>query len=126
MGLFKKARNETGATLDASLSKGANESGRAETQRAQSAASRLLLESEQGSVGSHETQPIEGVSIELYAQISRSAANAGGPPSRAFEIASERGVPQAAWDAAVFGWNQRMQSNPSLAERFNALWREAS
>jgi hypothetical protein len=126
MALFKKARNETGVTLDATLSKGADESRRAETRRAQAAASRLLLESKQGVISAAETQPIDGVPIELYAQISRLAANTGGPPSCAFEIASERGVPQIAWDAAVSGWNQRMQSNPSLAERFNTLWRAAS
>ncbi|MEM9515966.1 MAG: hypothetical protein AAGA42_14030 [Actinomycetota bacterium] len=67
--------------------------------------------------------PIAGVSIELYADISKEITSRGGDQLLAPSIAAEKGVDRASWDAAVAGWNDRMRANPAIAKRFNDLWR---
>jgi hypothetical protein len=66
--------------------------------------------------------PIAGVSLELYAEISQSLAEVGYDQSRAPEMAARKGVVAADWDAAVAGWNARMQTNPTVGQRFHALY----
>jgi hypothetical protein len=67
-------------------------------------------------------EAIAGVSLELYAEISRSLAEVGYDTSQSHEMAARKGVSAAAWDAAVEGWNARMRSNPAVGQRFNALY----
>ena len=66
--------------------------------------------------------PIAGVSLELYAEISRDLAGVGYDQTRAPGLAAAKGVGAAEWDAAVAGWNARMQTNPGVGQRFNALY----
>ncbi len=68
-------------------------------------------------------EPIAGVSIELYAEISKGLAAVGYDASRAAEIAATKGVSAEAWAQAMAGWNQRVTANPAVAQRFNALYR---
>lgn len=68
-------------------------------------------------------EPIAGVSIELYAEISKGLAAVGYDASRAAEIAATKGVSADAWAQAMAGWNQRVTANPAVAQRFNALYR---
>jgi hypothetical protein len=68
-------------------------------------------------------EPIAGVSLELYAEISRELTARGGDQALAPAVAKEKGVDQASWDAAVARWNDRMRTTPAIATRFNQLWR---
>lgn len=72
-----------------------------------------------------EPDMIAGVSIELYAVISRELSARGGDQALAPVIAGEHGIDRASWDEAVAGWNARMVADPSVARRFNASWRNA-
>jgi hypothetical protein len=66
--------------------------------------------------------PINGVSIELYAEISRSFAEVGYDQSRGPELAGRKGVAPADWAAAMEGWNGRIATDPAVAKRFNSLY----
>jgi hypothetical protein len=66
-------------------------------------------------------EPIAGVSIELYADISRDCAGHPGDLGHAAMVAAGRGVSAESWQAAMSGWNVRMH-NPAVAQRFNALY----
>jgi hypothetical protein len=66
-------------------------------------------------------EPIAGVSIELYADITRECAGRPGDLGHAAMVAAGRGVSAESWQAAMAGWNARMH-NPSVAQRFNALY----
>jgi len=68
---------------------------------------------------------IAGVSLELYAEISRELSARGGDQALAPVIAGAHGIDRASWDEAVAGWNARMVADPSVARRFNASWRNA-
>jgi hypothetical protein len=69
-----------------------------------------------------ESTPIAGVSIELYADISKDLAGRNRDRSQAAEVAASKGVSPANWSQAVAGWNERIQTNPALARRFNQLY----
>jgi len=66
-------------------------------------------------------EPISGVSLELYADISREAAARPGDLGHAAMVAATHGVNSANWQEAMHGWNARMH-NPGVAQRFNALY----
>jgi hypothetical protein len=65
--------------------------------------------------------PISGVSLELYAEVSRGLAAYNYDQSRAVELAAAKGISPSDWQAAMDGWNARM-SNQAVAQRFNALY----
>jgi hypothetical protein len=69
-------------------------------------------------------EPIAGVSLELYAEISRDLAGVGYDPAQAPVLAAGKGVAVDDWRAAVTGWNGRMQTNPMVGRRFDALYAE--
>ena len=66
--------------------------------------------------------PIAGVTIEKYAEISRGLAAVNYDQSRTLEVAAAHGVSAADWATAVEEWNGRMQTNPAVGQRFNALY----
>jgi membrane protease subunit (stomatin/prohibitin family) len=68
-------------------------------------------------------EPIAGVSIELFAAISKGLAAYGYDQSKAVELAAAKGVSAGAWAEALDGWNARIATDPSVAQRFNALYR---
>lgn len=72
--------------------------------------------------GEGDFEPIGGVSIELYAEVSKGLAAYNYDQSKAVEIAASKGVAAADWELAATGWNARMTSNPAVAQRFNALY----
>ena len=72
--------------------------------------------------GNGNYEPVAGVSIELYAAISRRLAADGFDQSNAMKIAAAHGVAGAAWEAAVAGWNERIKASSDVATRFNALY----
>lgn len=72
--------------------------------------------------GGPDFEPVAGVSIEQYAEVSKGVADAGGDQSKAVEIAAAKGISADNWQAAIDGWNQRMQTNPAVGQRFNQLY----
>jgi hypothetical protein len=66
-------------------------------------------------------EPIAGVSLEQYAEVSRGLADVGYDQSKAVEIAASKGISPENWQAAMDGWNARMH-NQAVAQRFNALY----
>lgn len=67
-------------------------------------------------------EPIAGVGIELYAEISRSFAEVNYDMTQAHALAARKGVSAANWDAASEGWAARIRSNPAVGQRFNSLY----
>jgi len=68
--------------------------------------------------------PIAGVSIELYAEISRGLAAYNYDIARGPEVAASKGVSTESWEQATLGWNDRIKANRAVAQRFNALYME--
>jgi hypothetical protein len=71
--------------------------------------------------GAADFEPIAGVSLELYAEVSKGLAAYNYDQSKAVEIAAAKGISPADWQAAMDGWNARMH-NQAVAQRFNALY----
>ena len=54
-------------------------------------------------------QPINGISLELYAEIGAEISDFVNDQAKISEVIAARGIAQANWDAAVAGWTARMQ-----------------
>jgi hypothetical protein len=67
-------------------------------------------------------EPIAGVSLELFAQICKGLAAYGYDQSKGAAVAATKGVAPDAWQQALDGWNERIRSNPAMAQRFNVLY----
>lgn len=74
-----------------------------------------------GTAGS-DFEPIAAVSLELYAQISKSLATIDYDLSRSIRLAGDKGVSEENWAVAVEGWNARMAANPAVGTKFSALY----
>ncbi len=93
----------------------------AATQQAEAQAQRAAAAPAEGP----DFEPIAGVSLELYVQISKGLAAYNYDQSKAANVAASKGVLESDWTAAVDGWNARMRSNPTVGQRFNSLYRAA-
>ena len=71
--------------------------------------------------GDPDFDPIAGVSLELYAEISKGLAAHDYDQSKAPELAAAKGVSGESWQSAMTGWNERMQRNRAVGQQFNAL-----
>jgi hypothetical protein len=69
-----------------------------------------------------ELEPIDGVSLELYVEISKSLARVGYDQAKGPAIAASMGITAAAWATAASGWNDRIRADPAIARRFNDLY----
>jgi hypothetical protein len=58
--------------------------------------------------------PIAGISLERFAELCVKMKDCGGDPEICARIAGENGVDRATWEAAMSGWNARMQ-DPATA-----------
>jgi hypothetical protein len=67
-------------------------------------------------------EPIAAVSLELYAQISKSLATIDYDLSRSIRLAGDQGVSEETWAVAVKGWNARMAANPAVGTKFSSLY----
>jgi hypothetical protein len=67
-------------------------------------------------------EPIAGVSLELFAEVSKGLAAYGYDQSKAVEIAASKGVSADSWQQALDGWNVRVKANPAVAQRFSAAY----
>jgi hypothetical protein len=66
--------------------------------------------------------PIAGVSLELYAQISKGLAAYNYDVAKGPVAAAARGVSADQWECAMTGWNERIKADRSVAHRFNAFY----
>lgn len=67
--------------------------------------------------------PIEGVSLEQYAQITKGAADQGiSDEAGVLAYAQQQGVAQADFQTAMAGWNERMKQSMAVGQRFNAVY----
>lgn len=67
-------------------------------------------------------EPIAGVELATFAQISAGLAQYGYDQTKAVGLAAAQGIDSTSWQAALDGWNQRIASHPAVAQRFNALY----
>ncbi|HEV3128360.1 MAG TPA: hypothetical protein VGY32_05225 [Solirubrobacteraceae bacterium] len=72
--------------------------------------------------GTADFDPVAGVSIELYAEISKGLAAYNYDITKGPEVAASKGVSAESWNAAMTGWNDRIKANRAVAQRFNALY----
>jgi hypothetical protein len=72
--------------------------------------------------GGPDFEPVAGVSLELYAEISRELAASGYDQAQAAQLAASKGVSAENWQAALDGWNGRMKTNPAVGQQFNRLY----
>jgi hypothetical protein len=70
-------------------------------------------------------EPIAGVTLEQFAAVSKGVAAYNYDASKLVIIAGQKGISAFAWDSAHTGWNDRIRSNPAVAQRFNQLYRES-
>jgi hypothetical protein len=88
----------------------------------QAALGAQAAQAQQAAAANADFSPIAGVSIELYAEISKGLAAYGYDVSKAPEVAASKGVSGEDWDAAQAGWNERIKADKAVAQRFNALY----
>jgi hypothetical protein len=69
--------------------------------------------------------PIDGLSIETYARISKAAAAGLDRPSL-LAYAAGLGVDEQTWDSASHAWTERMRGDMPLAVHFGNLYTAAS
>jgi hypothetical protein len=67
-------------------------------------------------------EPIGGVSLQLYADISKGLAAYGYDQSKAVEVAASKGVSGESWEQASTGWPARIKANRAVGQRFNAYY----
>jgi hypothetical protein len=68
-------------------------------------------------------EPIDNVSLDLFAAVTKAVAVFNYDGSKLPAIAASRGIPADAWETACNGWNERIKSNPAVAQRYNLLYR---
>jgi multidrug efflux pump subunit AcrA (membrane-fusion protein) len=101
----------------------AQEMAAAQQAAATQAAAQAQAASEQAAAaGTASYEPIAGVSLELYAQISKGLAAHGYDQSKSVEIAAEKGVDADSWQQAQDGWNERIKSDPAVGQQFNRFY----
>ena len=69
-------------------------------------------------------EPIAGVSLDQYVAVSKGVAAYGYDQAKLVDVAAAEGIAASAWDLAYRGWNERIQGNPAVAQRFNQIYRE--
>jgi hypothetical protein len=70
-------------------------------------------------------EPIAGVALEQFAEVTKGIAAFNYDQSRLAEVAAARGIDPVSWETASQGWSSRMQVSPALAQQFNQLYRRA-
>jgi hypothetical protein len=72
--------------------------------------------------GGPDYDPIAGVSLEAYAEVSKGLAEYNYDQSKGAMIAASKGIAPENWDQAVAGWNERIRTNQTVAQQFNKLY----
>jgi hypothetical protein len=99
---------------------------------AQQAAIQAQMQARQSQVGGQvvdtsgpDFQPIAGVSLERYAEVSKGVAAYGYDQSKLVVVAAGKGIAEVDWEDAFQGWNERIKRNPVVAKAFNQAYRAA-
>jgi hypothetical protein len=69
--------------------------------------------------------PIEGITLQRYAEVSKVAATRGLDQVGLAEYVRSRGYDPQAWARAAEGWNARFRGDMQLATHFGRLYTEA-
>lgn len=67
-------------------------------------------------------EPVGPVTIEIWAEVSKGLAAYNYDQSKAVEIAAQKGISAEDWQKGADEWNARLQRNPAVGQRFNALY----
>ena len=125
MGLFKQIKDmkQTVAAAPEMVEQAQQMAANAQQMQAQQAASaQQASQQEAAAATGPDFEPISGVSLEQFAEVSKGLAEVNYDQSQAPAIAATKGISGEAWQAAVDGWNARIKANPAVAKRFNALY----
>lgn len=129
MGLFKGMKDAKQAIegapgiIDQSMQAGqqAQEMAAAQQAAAQAAAAQAQ-QAPAAEVTGADAESIAGVSLEQFADVCKGLAAHGYDQSKGPEVAAEKGIAADAWQQALDGWNERIKSNPALAQQFNRFY----
>lgn len=69
-----------------------------------------------------EFEPIAGVTLQQFVEITQGLQGAGGSPAAMGAIAEQHGITAAAWQQAFVGWEQRITTTPSLGIAMSKLY----
>jgi hypothetical protein len=92
----------------------------------QAAAQQQMAQQQQamaGGAAGPDFEPIAGVSLQQFADVSKGLAAHGYDQSKAVEVAMSKGISAENWQQALDGWNARVTANPAVAQQFNAYYR---
>lgn len=125
MGLFKQIKDmkQTVAAAPEMVEQAQQMAANAQQMQAQqAAAAQQASQQEAAGATGPDYEPISGVSLEQFAEVSKGLAEVNYDQSQAPAIAATKGISAESWQAAVDGWNARIKANPAVAKRFNALY----
>ncbi|MEX2197097.1 MAG: hypothetical protein WD844_17630 [Thermoleophilaceae bacterium] len=78
-----------------------------------------------GAAAGPDFEPIAGVSLQQFAEVSKGLAAHGYDQSKAVEVAASKGISPERWQQALDGWNARVTANPAVAQQFNLHYQGA-
>jgi hypothetical protein len=70
-------------------------------------------------------EPIEGISLELYARFAKTIGERGLDEAGTKAMVEKAGHTAEQWKAAYDGWNARFKGNMNLSTRFGMLYQQA-
>lgn len=65
---------------------------------------------------------VAGVSLEEFVAVSKGLAAYNYEQSKLMNVAASYGIDTFTWEQAARGWNDRIRSNPAVAQRFKQLY----
>jgi len=125
VGLFKQIKDmkQTVAAAPEMVEQAQQMAANAQQMQAQqAAAAQQASQQEAAAATGPDFEPVSGVSLEQFAEVSKGLAAVNYDQSQAPAIAASKGISGENWQAAVDGWNARIKANPAVAKRFNALY----
>lgn len=128
MGLFKQMKDmKTFVAAAPELIQAANEAG-LQAQQLADLQAQQVRQAQQAAMApvpgapapsAADLEPIAGVTLERYAEVSRGLAAHGYDVAKAPEVAARFGITAADWATAQDGWNARMAASPAVGRAFN-------
>jgi hypothetical protein len=79
-----------------------------------------------GTVTPAELEPIAGISLERYAQLSKTLGERRLQGTAFVSLIEAHGMREADWQTAYDGWNARMKTNNALSMEFAALYQQTA
>jgi hypothetical protein len=79
-----------------------------------------------GAVDPAALEPIEGISLEEYARLSKTIGTRGLDQAGIADYVQTQGHTPDAWQAAYDGWNERFKGNTALAVQYGNLYQQAA